>query len=249
MRMRRVLRVCHRTRINSLVGDVRFPCSGKACAGIAWHDWSNGPSSLLLVRTIGVSVVTFSCGQETSVETVKVVGVHDQLVVMIITKRLPTIAFSCAAVVLVVQSAIDSLSHFEKAQFASAPELKKVVCGRESIDMVIHLLWCSLLCLRAWMRHAFPIVPRFVPYSKVAKRSRSCLWYRVSGWSIISQCGQVFIRKKLASGYVNEHFEVLCTSGHSRTWIGAWMRMMLRALWMLGDGLGPEEFVATFCGA
>ena len=34
----------------------------------------------------------------------------------------------------------------------------------------------------------------------------------------------------------------LCTSGHSRTWIGAWMRMMLRALWKLGDGLGPGDF-------
>ena len=163
--------------------DVRFPCSGKACAGVARHDRSSGPSSLLWVRTIGVSVVTFSCGQEASVERVKVVGVHDQLVVMIITKRLPTIAFSCAAVVLVVQSAIDSLSHFEKAQFASAPELKKVVCGRESIDMIIHLLWCSLLFLRAWMRHAFPIVPRFVPYSK--SRTKISFLFVVSGiWMV-----------------------------------------------------------------
>ena len=63
-----------------------------------------------------MSVVTFSCGQEAPVERVKVVGVHDQLVVVIFTKRLPTTVFSCAAVVLVVQSAIDSLSHFEKAQ-------------------------------------------------------------------------------------------------------------------------------------
>ena len=175
--------------------DVRFPCSGKACVGVARHDRSNGPSSLLWVRTIGVSVVTFSCGQEASVERVKIVGVLDQFVVMIFTWRLPTIAFSCAAVVLVVQSAIDSLSHFEKAQFATAPELEKVVCGRESNDMVIHLLCCSLMFLRAWMRHPFPIVPRFVSYSK--RRKKIMFLFVVSGiWMVnITEWASVYERE------------------------------------------------------
>ena len=94
----------------------------------------------------------------------------NQFVVMIFTRRLPTIGFSWVAVVLVVQSTIDSLSHFEKVQVAPAPELKKVVCGRESNDMFNHLLWCSLMFLRAWMRHAFPIVPRFLPHSRSRKK-------------------------------------------------------------------------------
>ena len=33
-------------KTNSVVSDVRFPCSGKACAGAAGHERSNGPSPL-----------------------------------------------------------------------------------------------------------------------------------------------------------------------------------------------------------
>lgn len=157
------------------------------------------------------------------------IGVHDQLVVMIITKRLPTTVFSCAAVVLVVQSAIDSLSHFEKAQFASAPEIQKVVSGRESNDIFIHFLWCSLLLQRVGMRHPSPMfrglcLARIIANGHVPVCGLGC----PHGQN--HSVGKCFFGDKQASGYVNS-VKCLCISGCNTTWGSTWMRMMFRALW------------------
>ena len=146
------------------------------------------------MRTTVASVVTFSCGQEAFVERVKVVGVLDQFVVMIFTRRLSTTVFSHAAVFLVVQFAIDSLSHFDKHSSHQHQNLKRLVCGRESNDIVTHVLWCSLLSQRVGMRHPFPIVPRFVPCSNYRKKTYSCLWARASSCST-SQWASVFRRE------------------------------------------------------
>ena len=147
-----------------------------------------------------------------------------------------------------VQFAIDSLSHFDKHSSHQHQNLKRLVCGRESNDMVTHVLWCSLLLQRVGMRHPFPIVPRFVPCRIIAKKKH----IPVCGLGhphAQHHSGQVFFGEKQASGNVNEHFEVF---------VHQWPQPHVDRRLDAHDAprtlearrrTGSRGFLATFCGA